>query len=215
MNNIFSGFGLTGNANFDPMQMNQNTQMLRQEVGNWLQQQNNQLSMQAAQNPQAAQLLRNVNEATNDLLHDPILPMLQQIETLLQTAPQPIQKVLKDRIVESFEDAPKLGKMRRSSSYGSSGYGTPMTTRSPSYGSSGYGTPMGTGMGSPSYGSSGYGTPMGTVSPSYASSGYGTPKKNSFFGGKIGRKSRKMTRTTGVKRGGYYNKMKGGTCKNR
>jgi hypothetical protein len=209
---FFSNLGLTGSANFDPMQMNQNAQMLRQQVGQWLQQQNGQLSMQANQNPQAAQLLRNLNEASNELMNDPILPMLQQIETLVQTAPQPIQKELRDRIIESFEGMPKSGRMRGSSmGMGSSSYGTP------GYGSSGMG--MGTpgyGMGSSGYGSSGMG--MGTPGYGMGSSGYGTRRSGlgfGIFGGKIGRKSRKMKGGLRFKKRERYNKMKGGSCKAR
>jgi hypothetical protein len=211
---FFSGLGLTGNANFDPIQMNQNAQMLRQQTGQWLQQQNGQLSMQANQNPQAAQLLQKMNEATNNLLNDPILPMIQQIETLVQTAPQPLQKELRDRIIESFEGT---GRMRGSTmGMGSTGYGSPM-----GMGSTGYGSSMG--MGSTGYGSSmgmgstGYGSSMGMGSTGYGSPSYGSRRSSSFFGlgGKIGRKTRKMKGGLRVRKTGGSYKMKGGSCKTR
>jgi hypothetical protein len=235
---FLSSFGLTGNANFDPMQMNQNAQMLRQQVGQWLQQQNSQLSMQAVQNPQAAQLLRNLNESTNNLLNDPVLPMLQQIDSIVQTAPQPVQKELKDRIMESFEGMPKSSRMQGSTGrygmgtpgMGSSGYGMGSSgygMGSPGMGSSGYG------MGSNSMGSSGYGmgsSGYGMGSSGMGSSGYGMgsngmgTKRSTFggiFGGKIGRKSRKMKGGLRLRRGGLRLrrggscKMKGGSCKSR
>jgi hypothetical protein len=189
---FFSGLGLTGNANFDPIQMNQNAQMLRQQTGQWLQQQNGQLSMQANQNPQAAQLLQKMNEATNNLLNDPILPMIQQIETLVQTAPQPLQKELRDRIIESFEGT---GRMRGSTM---------------GMGSTGYGSPMG-------MGSTGYGSSMGMGSTGYGSPSYGSRRSSSFFGlgGKIGRKTRKMKGGLRVRKTGGSYKMKGGSCKTR
>ena len=198
--NFLSGI-VSGNANFDPMQMNQNTQMLKQQAGQWLQQQNSQLSMQAAQNPQSAQLLNIINGATNELMNDTKLPMIIQIDTLVQSAPQQLQNELRRRITEKL----KGGWMRN--------LRIPMNSSNNmrfNNSSSGYG--MGSSMGSSNYGAE---SSMGSSDYGNMGSTYVPPKSSSSWGGKIGRKSRKMTRTTGVKRGGSYNKMKGGTCKNR
>lgn len=98
---FLSTFGLTGN-NLDPNQKMQHAAMIKQQLEQWRQQENSQLAMQAPE------LLQALNSATLSLENDDaLLGDLQQIHSLVASAPQEVQEELEERIKETIERQPK------------------------------------------------------------------------------------------------------------
>jgi hypothetical protein len=122
--NFLSTFGITGNNIQDPFQKMQHTQFVKQQLAQWLQQQNSKLRMR----PEATSLLGALNNATSSLQReDELLGDLGQIHQLVLEAPQEVQEELEERIKEAIEKQPQHQSMQNI--YANYGY-NPRTSNS-------------------------------------------------------------------------------------